>query len=167
MKERDLVAGTLEHAESCKIIQERCKKVIAVFSSSFFQSNENKFLTNFAQYVGIQQGISCKIIPIILNPETKCDIPQQFQMYSKLPYNPHSKMVNFWNRLIIKTLEVQGPLPIELTEYKNYRAGNNQIQTDNRLQVHTSMNPIANRADYAESTVSSSMFDQSRLMLTT
>ena len=167
MKERDLVAGTLEHAMSCNIIQQRCKKVIAVFSSSFFESNESRFLANFAQFVGIQQGICGKIIPIILNPEKKCNIPQQFQMYSKLPYNPHSKMVNFWNRLIIKTLEVQGPLPIELTEYKNYRAGNNQIQTDNRLQVHTSMNPIANRADYAESTVSSSMFDQSRLMLTT
>lgn len=162
MKERDLVAGTLEHAESCKIIQERCKKVIAVFSSSFFQSNENRFLTNFAQYVGIQQGISGKIIPIILNPETKCDIPQQFQMYSKLPYNPHSKMVNFWNRLIVKTLDVQGPLPKELTEYKNYRIGNDQIQTDNRLQLHTSMNPNASRTNYRESTVSSSTIDQSR-----
>ena len=159
MKERDIVAGSLEHAESCKIIQERCKKVIAVFSPSFFQSNENKFLTNFAQYIGIQQGVSCKIIPIILNPETKCDIPQQFQMYSKLPYNPRSPMVNFWDRLIVKTLEVQGPLPQKLTKYENYR-----IYTDNRSQVDTSMNPNANSADYTESTVSSSILGQSRLI---
>ena len=159
MKERDLVAGTLEHAESCKIIQERCKKVIAVFSSSFFQSNENKFLTNFAQYVGIQQGVSCKIIPIILNPETKCDIPQQFQMYTKLPYNPRSIMFNFWDRLIVKTLEVQGPLPQELTTYENY-----SIYADTRSQVDTSMNPNANSADYTESTVSSSILGQSRLI---
>ena len=131
VKERDIVAGTLEHAESCKIIQERCKKVIAVFSPSFFQSKENKFLTNFAQYVGIQQGVSCKIIPIILNPQTKCDIPQQFQMYSKLPYKPNSKMYNFWRRLIVTTLEYQGTLPKELTEYKHY----NQIQTFKKIKT--------------------------------
>ena len=130
MKERDIVAGSLEHAESCKIIQERCKKVIAVFSPSFFQSNENKFFTNFAQYIGIQQGVSCKIIPIILNPETKCDIPQQFQMYSMLSYKPNSKMYNFWKRLIVTTLEYQGPLPKELTEYKE----NNQIQTLKKIK---------------------------------
>ena len=164
MKERDLVAGTLELAESCKIIQERCKKVIAVFSSSFFQSNENRFLTNFAQYVGIQQGTSGKIIPIIFqkNPKKKLDIPSQFQIYSKLPYDPHSPMVNFWNRLIVKTLEVQGHLPKELTEYKDYYIENNQTQTDNRLQRRTSMNPNTNRVDDTEFTVSSSTYDQSR-----
>ena len=162
MKERDLVAGTLEHAMSCNIIQQRCKKVIAVFSSSFFESNESRFLANFAQFVGIQQGISGKIIPIILNPEKKYNIPQQFQMYSKLPYNPHSKMVNFWNRLIVKTLEVQGHLPKELTEYKDYNIENNQTQTDNRLQLRTSMNPNTNRADDTEFTVSSSTYDPSR-----
>ena len=162
MKERDLVAGTLEHAMSCNIIQQRCKKVIAVFSSSFFESNESIFLAYFAQFVGIQQGISGKIIPIILYPEKKYNIPQQFQMYSKLPYNPHSKMVNFWNRLIVKTLEVQGHLPKELTEYKDYNIENNQTQTDNRLQLRTSMNPNTNRADDTEFTVSSSTYDPSR-----
>ena len=90
-----MVAGTVEHAASCNIIQERCKKVTVIFSPSFFESQENKFLTDFAQYIGIQQGHNCKIIPIILKP---CDIPSQLKMYAKLPYKPHGKMFNFWLR---------------------------------------------------------------------
>ena len=166
VKERDLVAGTVEHAASCNIIQERCKKVIAVFSASFFDSKENKFLTDFAQYVQIQQGIPCKIIPIILNPKLKVDIPPQFKLYSKLAYNPHGKMFNFWDRLIVKTFEVPGPLSKELMEYKSYNVGSIQIQADNRLQEpSTSTNSNTNHhASYAESTVNSSIFDQSRLI---
>ena len=141
--------------------------MIAVFSSSFFQSKENKFLTDFAQYVGIQQGLSCKIIPIILHPEIPCDIPSQFKMYSKLAYKPHGKMFNFWDRLIVKTLEVQGPLSKELTEYKIYNSSFTQIHADNRLQepgasVMPKLSPNVNQPDYAESTVSCSTFDQFR-----
>ena len=166
MKERDLVAGTVEHAASCNIIQERCKKVIAVFSASFFESKENKFLTDFAQYVQIQQGIPCKIIPIILNPKLKVDIPPQFKLYSKLAYNPHGKMFNFWDRLIVKTFEVPGPLSKELMEYKSYNIESIQIQADNRSQEpSTSINSNTNHASYAESTVNSSISDQSRLNL--
>ena len=162
--ERDLVAGTVEHAASCNIIQERCKKVIAVFSSSFFQSKENRFLTDFAQYVGIQQGLGCKIIPIILHPEIPCDIPSQFKMYSKLAYKPYGKMFNFWDRLIVRTLGVKGPLSKELTEYKNYSA---QIQPDDSLQKPDdsgvpTLNINANQPDYAESTISSSTIDRFR-----
>ena len=127
--DRDLVAGTVEHAASCSIIQERCKKVIAIFSPSFFQSRENKFLTDYAQYVGITQGQNCKIIPIIRAP---CDIPSQFKMYTKLPYKPDGIMFNFWDRLICKTMEYKGPLSKELMEYKNYNA-NRQVQVEHTI----------------------------------
>ena len=162
MPERDLVAGTVEHAASCNIIQERCKKVIAIFSPSFFQSQENKFLTDFAQFVGIQQGLSCKIIPIILSPETHCEIPPQFKMYAKLAYKPHSKMFNFWDRLICKTMEVKEPLDKELMEYKNYSA-NSRRPEETKLPDYTSFasnktNP--NISDIADlSTTSSTIND--------
>ena len=131
MKKRDLVAGTVELGKSCNIIQQRCKKVIAIFSSSFLESNENLFLTEFAQFVGTQHGISCKIVPIMLNPEMKYDIHPLFKMISKLSYEPKNKSCNFWDRLIVKTLEVPGPLKAELMEYKNYNIGSDQIQTGN------------------------------------
>ena len=47
--ERDLVAGTVGHEASSNIIQERCEKLIAIFSPSFFESQENKFLTDFGK----------------------------------------------------------------------------------------------------------------------
>ena len=43
--QRDLVAGTIEHETSSKIISERCRKVIAVFSPTFLESERNMFLT--------------------------------------------------------------------------------------------------------------------------
>ena len=131
MKERDLVAGTEEYAESCNIIHQRCKKVITVFSPSFSESNENIFLAELAQFVGTQHEISCKIIPIILNPEMKCDIPPQLELVSKLPYICRNITINFWDRLIVQTLEVPGPLRAELREYKSYIIGSDQIQTGN------------------------------------
>ena len=41
-------------------------------------------------------------------------------MYAKLAYKPDSKMFNFWDRLICKTMEVKEPLDKELMEYKDY-----------------------------------------------
>jgi len=169
--ERDLVAGTVEHAASCNIIQERCKKVTVIFSPSFFESQENKFLTDFAQYIGIQQGHNCKIIPIILKP---CDIPSQLRMYAKLPYKPHGKMFNFWDRLICKTFDYSGPLSNELLEYKNYnnQDGVNQynlpapsISSQNGIEsVPRMTNPLPVDADnyIHRSKISSIAFDESR-----
>ena len=131
MKERDLVAWAEEYAESCNIIHQRCKKVIAGFSPSFSESNEYIFLAELAQFVGTQHEISCKIIPIILNPEMKCDIPPQFKMLSKLPYKCRNTTFNFWDRLIVKTLGVPGPLRAELTEYKTYIIGRDKPQKGN------------------------------------
>ena len=52
--QRDLCAGTSEHAASADLIKDRCDKVVAIFSPSFVKSSGNLFLTNFAQHVGIQ-----------------------------------------------------------------------------------------------------------------
>jgi hypothetical protein len=52
--QRDLCAGTTEHAASADIIKERCDKVVPIFSPSFVKSSASLFLTNFAHHVGIQ-----------------------------------------------------------------------------------------------------------------
>ncbi len=52
--QRDLCAGTAEHAASVDLIKERCDKVVAIFSPSFVKSSGNLFLANFAQHVAIQ-----------------------------------------------------------------------------------------------------------------
>ena len=49
--QRDLVAGTIEHETSSKIISERCRKVIAVFSPTFLESERNMFLTGTVEPV--------------------------------------------------------------------------------------------------------------------
>ena len=169
--ERDLVAGTVEHAASCNIIQDMCNKVTAIFSPSFFESQEKKFLTDFAQYIGIQQGRNCKIIPIILKP---CDIPFQLRMYAKLPYKPHGKMFNFWDRLICKTFDYSGPLRNELLEYKNYDTQDGvtqynlpapSISSQNGINTVARMaNPLPVDADnyIHRSTISSIALDESR-----
>ena len=117
------MAGTVEHAASSDIIQERCKKVIAIFSPSFLKSRENEFLTNFAQYIGIQTG-QYIIIPVILKD---CKIPSQFQLLAKLKYEPQKKIVNFWERLLCKTLGVSEPLRKDLKEYKDYSTNAKEI----------------------------------------
>ena len=111
------MAGTVEHAASSDIIQERCKKVIAIFSPSFLKSRENEFLSNFAQYVGIQTG-QYIIIPVILKD---CVIPSQFNLLSKLKYEPQKKIVNFWDRLLCKTLGVPAQKLKEFPELKEYK----------------------------------------------
>lgn len=128
--ERDLVAGTVENAASCHIIKARCKTAIAVFSSSFFPSKESEFLSSFAQYCGIRT--KNKIVPIIFG--SSINIPSMFQKYSKLVYKPHPDVVNFWRRLIVDTLKVQGTLSKKLKEYKKYSITDQQLQADDKLQ---------------------------------
>ena len=121
--QRDLVAGTVEHETSSKIISERCRKVIAVFSPSFLQSERNMFLTGFAQHVGIMDGRNDKIIPIILRP---CDLPVQYQMYHKVVYDPRkSKFVNFWDKILRVTFELKD-VPDSLKTYEFFLSNDNQ-----------------------------------------
>ena len=70
--QRDLCAGTIEHASSAKIIEERCDKVVTIFSPSFFESSTNRFNTSFALYAGIKVGtqIFCSILVRSLNGPT-------------------------------------------------------------------------------------------------
>lgn len=122
--QRDLVAGTVEHETSSKIISERCRKVIAVFSPSFLSSERNMFLTGFAQHTGIMDGKNDKIIPIILRP---CNLPVQYQMYHKVVYDPRKTFVNFWDKILRVTFDLKN-VPEHLKTYDFFLSNENDGQ---------------------------------------
>jgi len=99
IKERDLLGGTFEHAAVMKLVSSRCNKLVPFFSKSFFSSVYNKFLVDFAQHHNLEanQRIGGKIIPIV--GEQRCEIPANLSIYSKLRYDPNSKVFNFWEKL--------------------------------------------------------------------
>jgi len=100
IKDRDLLGGTFEHAAVMKLISSRCTKLVPVFSPSFFTSEYNTFLANFAQHLSLESPgkITAKIIPIV--SDQRCDIPPNLGMYSKLKYDPNNTLFNFWERLV-------------------------------------------------------------------
>jgi myeloid differentiation primary response protein MyD88 len=71
IKDRDLLGGAFEHEAVMKLIAERCSKLVPIFSPSFFSSENNKFLTSFAQHVSIEK-CTRTLIPILYKT---CDIP--------------------------------------------------------------------------------------------
>ena len=163
MKKRDLVTGTVENAADCDIIQKRCKKVLAIFSPTFFKSKEIKFLTDFANHVETIQGADCKLIPLIFSPlGIRIDIPLQFYNYTKIAYKPGDKMANFWEKLIQQNLGFNGPLQKELTEYEDYIIGGNEIQAVNRIQLNLPKNQGSSSANGAELIVNNSISKHSR-----
>jgi len=100
IKDRDLLGGTFEHAAVMELISSRCTKLLPVFTPSFFSSEYNKFLANFAQHFSLENPgkITSKIIPIV--NDQRCDIPANLSMYHKLRYDPNNTMFNFWEKLV-------------------------------------------------------------------
>ena len=92
---RDLMAGTMEREQNCKIIEERCKKVIAVFSPSFEHSDLNKWQMNSAITKSTSEpGF---LLPVIYE---KCQITGPVAGLTKLYYDPTSNISNFWVKLM-------------------------------------------------------------------
>jgi len=106
VKDRDLVAGiTFQHEAISKLISERCNRVLIIISPSFLASEENKFLANFAQALGIEQRRR-KIIPCF---RERCPLPPHLSFYSCLDYSRTDKFGNFWEKLrdSLRTAEVE------------------------------------------------------------
>ena len=92
---RDLMAGTMEREQNCRIIEERCKKVIAVFSPSFYQSDLNQWQMNSAITKSTRNpGF---LLPVIYE---KCDLSGPVAGLTKLYYDPTNKISNFWVKLM-------------------------------------------------------------------
>lgn len=175
MPMRDLKAGTIEHSASAEIISDRCRKVVAIFSPSFLESNENMFLINFAQSIGIQAGTS-KILPIIHKP---CNLPPQFTQYHKLPYAPHKeKWVNFWDKLLVKSFGVPN-VPEHLTRmdfswptqdhlHANSAASMTTYSSSDLYSTHAAVDTVSttlSTADSLATTVSSIADSEAPLLL--
>jgi len=117
VKDRDLLGGTFEHAAVMQLISTRCKKLVPIFSPSFFSSEYNTFLANFAQHLSLETPgkITSKIIPIV--GDQRCQIPSNLGMYCKLKYDPNSTLFNFWERLVkiidpsVKYNPLNAPVP--------------------------------------------------------
>ncbi|KAK9872830.1 hypothetical protein WA026_019615 [Henosepilachna vigintioctopunctata] len=93
-KQRDLVVGTLEHPAIITLISERCDKLIAILSPSFFNSPINKFFLNFTQHISIEQR---KIIPCLYKP---CPVlPPEVRCLFMLDYTNSRMLCNFWDKL--------------------------------------------------------------------
>jgi len=97
IKDRDLLGGTFEHAAVMELISTRCTKLVPFFSNSFFSSEYNKFLANFAQHISLEKA-SRKIVPIV--SEERCEIPPNLALYYKLKYQPNNPLFNFWEKLV-------------------------------------------------------------------
>jgi len=101
VKDRDLLGGTFEHAAVMQLISTRCKKLVPIFTPSFFSSEYNTFLANFAQHLSLENNprkVTSKIIPIV--GDQRCQIPSNLGMYCKLKYDPNNTLFNFWERLV-------------------------------------------------------------------
>jgi len=117
VKDRDLLGGTFEHAAVMQLISTRCKKLVPIFSPSFFSSEYNTFLANFAQHLSLETPgkITSKIIPIV--GDQRCQIPSNLGMYCKLKYDPNNTLFNFWERLVkiidpsVKYNPLNAPVP--------------------------------------------------------
>ena len=117
VKDRDLLGGTFEHAAVMQLISSRCTKLVPIFSPSFFSSEYNTFLANFAQHLSLENPgkINSKIIPIV--GDKRCQIPSNLGMYCKLKYEPNNTLFNFWERLVkilnpsVKYNPLNAPVP--------------------------------------------------------
>lgn len=104
VKDRDLLGGSFEHAAVMRLISGRCHKLIPVFSESFFNTEYNTFLANFAQHFSLEAGMK-KLVPLVLG---QCNIPSNLSIYHKLCYEPSNmKHKWFWSKLV-KTLHPTG-----------------------------------------------------------
>lgn len=96
VKERDLVAGLpFEHKAIIELISKRCNRLIVIISPAYLKSSVNKFVVDYAQALGIEQG-KRKIIPCLYE---MCVPPLELRHIFMLNYQRSGKLYNFWERL--------------------------------------------------------------------
>lgn len=96
LKDRDIMPGIMfEHEVIGKLIEERCNRLLIIFSPSFLQSPANNFLVSYTQALALETR-QRKIIPCIYK---QCTLPPSVRYSFCLDYNRSSKLWNFWERL--------------------------------------------------------------------
>ncbi|XP_022124361.2 myeloid differentiation primary response protein MyD88-A [Pieris rapae] len=95
--EEDLLPGhNTRFAAVARLLTERCRKIILIFSPDFHVSPALRFYTNLAQADGIVKR-ELKLLPIELVPTV---LPANLRHYFCLKYSTElSKICNFWVKL--------------------------------------------------------------------
>ncbi|CAG0922318.1 unnamed protein product, partial [Notodromas monacha] len=100
LKDRDLLGGIpFEHDAVMRLIQERCRHLLIILSSEFFESVECKFYTKFAQALSIEKR-SRVVLPIRYKEIPSSTIPSFLTGIHHLDYTrAMNGRWNFWEKL--------------------------------------------------------------------
>ncbi|CAO1348269.1 unnamed protein product [Diamesa serratosioi] len=90
-----LVSSGIDLEVILNILMKRCHRLIVVVSKNFLESNHKKYITNYAQALGIEQG-QRKIIPCLIE---FCELPTMLRYCFRLDYYRQGKLFDFWNKL--------------------------------------------------------------------
>ncbi|XP_057367721.1 uncharacterized protein LOC130688721 isoform X2 [Daphnia carinata] len=109
LKERDFIAGLpFEHQAVTELISNRCRFVLPIFSPNFLNSEDNKFVVNFSEALGIERGCR-KIVPCLYQ---QCDLPKSVRYYTRLDFTRQNPYWDFWDKMK-KSLADPSALPNE------------------------------------------------------
>ncbi|CAG9585869.1 unnamed protein product [Danaus chrysippus] len=105
--EDDLIAGHATPFEPVsRLIAERCRNIVLVYSPDFLQSPAIAFYMNLAQADAISKK-QLKIVPVMYR---ECNLPRHLAYYTNLRYAPHSRVpYDFWERLSQRLRIFDGP----------------------------------------------------------
>ncbi|XP_059614113.1 myeloid differentiation primary response protein MyD88 [Phlebotomus argentipes] len=139
-KSRDLKAGHFEHDAICRLIADRCNKLIMIVTRAFLQSEANKFFMNMAQHYSIEKRRRM-IIPCVYENVL---LPPNLSFYFVLHYQRSGKLYNYWDKLkqsIQNTqAETLASLPanprITITEVDTPQASKLAIKADDTSPIH-------------------------------
>ncbi|XP_052862356.1 myeloid differentiation primary response protein MyD88 [Anopheles cruzii] len=96
LKDRDLLAGSnCEHELLTRLISERCRRLVVIFSKAFVQSPMNAFVVTYAQALQIEKRVR-KVIPCVYE---ECELPQHLKYTFRLDYTRKQKLFDFWDKL--------------------------------------------------------------------
>ena len=143
----------MEHVQHSNIITRRCKKVICILSTSFFEDNQNLHDIDLimSHYFRTRQML---LLPIIYTRGHIHNLPASLEGKYFLKYRPEqNKFVNFWEKLI---RDFENPdLVIKLSskpdafKAMNYDTGNQLVQEiPNVPPIHESRTCQNNRQKF-------------------
>lgn len=114
-----LGGSNFEHDAKRTLLTKRCNRLIVILSNAFNLNNQDTFLANLAQSIGIENQMR-KLIPCIYK---KCDeIPELFKHMTILNYERSKKLNNFWDRLYesVKLVPVSRSVQIRFLIYQYF-----------------------------------------------
>lgn len=97
VKERDLLAGSLESDATIRMLSERCGRLVVLLSTAFTQKQSylDDFLLKYAQFSSFEQR-NRKILPVCINEDVT--MPSYLALNAALIYRP-AGFYKFWERL--------------------------------------------------------------------